>query len=38
MTAARRNERHLDNITRAMLEFERQASSGGELAINEAKP
>jgi hypothetical protein len=38
MTPARRNERHLDNSTRAMLEFERQASSGGELAINEAKP
>ena len=36
MAAARRNERHLDNIRRAMLECERQASSGDELAINEA--
>lgn len=36
MAAARRNESHLEDIRRAMLEFERQASAGDELAINEA--
>src|SRR6202000_2206383 len=36
MAAARRSERHLDDIKRAMLEFERQASSGDAIAINEA--
>jgi DNA-binding GntR family transcriptional regulator len=36
MAAARRTERRLADIRRAMLEFERQASSGDEIAINEA--
>jgi DNA-binding GntR family transcriptional regulator len=36
MAAARRNDRHLADIKRAMLEFERQAKSGDEVAINEA--
>jgi DNA-binding GntR family transcriptional regulator len=34
--AARRSQRHLDDIRHTMLEFERQASSADEIAINEA--